>query len=48
MRDLFPYFLQLAAAVIILAAVLILAARLPPITVSVSVIARDITVSGDY
>ncbi len=48
MRNLFPYFLQLIAAVIILAAVLFLVTRLPPITVSVSVTARDICVSGDY
>jgi hypothetical protein len=47
-RALFPYFIQLIAAAIILAAVLILVARLPPITVHVSIQARDISVSGDY
>lgn len=48
MRNLLPYLIQLAAAAIILAAVLILTARLPPIQVSVSILANDITVSGDY
>jgi hypothetical protein len=48
MKTLLPYGIQLIAAVIILAAVLILTARLPPISVSVSIVARDITVSGDY
>ncbi len=48
MRPLLPHILQLIAAALILGAAVILAARLPPITVSVSINARDITVSGDY
>jgi len=48
MKPFLPYLIQLAAAALILAAVLILTARLPPIAVTVSILANDITVSGDY
>jgi hypothetical protein len=47
-RALLPCALQLIAAAIILAAAVLLATRLPPIAVNISIIARDITVSGDY
>jgi hypothetical protein len=48
MRPLLPQILQVIAAALILGAAVLLAARLPPITVSVSITARDIIVSGDY
>ncbi len=48
MRPLLPQILQLIAAALILGAAVILAARLPPISINVTIQARDITVSGDY
>jgi hypothetical protein len=48
MRDTIPSLIQLAAAALILGAAVLLATRLPPITVHVSIHARDISVSGDY
>lgn len=48
MRDLLPSLIQLAAAALILGAAVLLATRLPPIAVNVSITARDISVSGDY
>jgi hypothetical protein len=48
MRPLLPQILQLIAAALILGAAVLLVARLPPILVSISVTARDITISGDY
>jgi len=40
--------LSLTTIAAVAVAALAIAAKLPPITVSVSIIARDITVSGDY
>jgi hypothetical protein len=48
MKTLLPYAIQLIAAALILGAAVLLATRLPPIAVNISIIARDITVSGDY
>lgn len=48
MRFLTPYILQVIAAAIILIAVFVLTARLPPVSINVTIQARDITVSGDY
>ena len=48
MRELLPVCLQVIASAILLAAAVILAFRLPPPSFSVTIIARDITVSGDY
>jgi len=47
-KPILPYALQLIAAALILGAAVLLATRPPPITVHVSIQARDISVSGDY
>lgn len=48
MRDLLPYAMQIIAAALILGAAVILSARLPPVAINLTIVARDITVSGDY
>jgi hypothetical protein len=48
MRGILPYALQVIAAALILGAAVLLAARLSPISINLTIQARDITVSGDY
>jgi len=48
MRPLLPQILQLIAAALVLGAAVLLAARLPPVAINLTIVARDITVSGDY
>lgn len=48
MRALLPYTLLVIAAALVMGAAVILSARLPPVAINLTIVARDITVSGDY